>query len=154
MIKKIVRNADNNYNTNLASEYLIMSILCRTGKDAFLSLGNKKGVDIIVKTNLGAICIVEVKGVNKRNDWLITNSGTFTTAPNLIYALVCYNGKIDDLGSTPDFWFIPSIKLAENTEHKIAKNGKTVYISNKYVRENYTEYKNSTKYLEEYLNAF
>jgi len=154
MIKKTARNANNNYNTNLASEYFIMSILCRTGKDAYLSLGNKKGVDIIVKTNLGAICIVEVKGVNKRNDWLITNSGTLTTGPNLIYALVCYNGKIDDLGSSPDFWFIPSLKLAENTEHKIAKNGKTVYISNKYVRENYDDYKNSIKYLEEYLNAF
>ncbi|WP_313002870.1 hypothetical protein [Chryseobacterium gleum] len=114
----------------------------------------KKGVDIIVKTNLGAICIVEVKGVNKRNDWLITNSGTFTTAPNLLYALVCYNGKIDDLESTPDFSFIPSPKLTENTEHKIAKNGKIVYISNKYVRGNYDEYKNSTKYLIEYLNAF
>lgn len=154
MIKKTTRTADNNYNTNLASEYLIMSILCRTGKDAYLSLGNKKGVDIIVKTNLGAICIVEVKGVNKRNDWLISNSGTFNTGPNLIYALVCYNGKIHDLHSTPDFWFIPSLKLAENTEHKIAKNGKTVYISNKYIRENYDEYKNSIKYLVEYLNAF
>lgn len=154
MTEKIVRNADNNYNTNLASEYLIMSILCRTGKEAYLSLGNKKGVDVIVKTNLGSICIVEVKGVNKRNDWLISNSGKFTTAPNLIYALVCYNGKIDELLSIPDFWFIPSLKLAENTEHKIAKNGKTVYISNKYIRENYDKYKNSTKYLEEYLNAF
>lgn len=121
---KTIRSGDNNYNTNLASEYLIMSILCRMGKDAYLSLRNKKGVDVIVKTNLGAICIVEVKGVNKRNDWLITNLGTFTTSANLIYALVCYNGKIDDLDSTPDFWFIPSLKLSGNTEHKIDKNGK------------------------------
>ncbi len=54
----------------------------------------------------------------------------------------------------PDFWLIPSLKLSEYTEHKISKNGKTVYISNKYIRENYDEYKNSTKYLEDYLNAF
>jgi hypothetical protein len=145
---------ETNYNTNLASEYFIMSILCRTAKDAYLSLGNKKGVDIIVKTKLGAMCIVEVKGVNKRNDWLISNSGKFETAPNLIYALVCYHGKIDDLNTVPDFWFVPSLKLSEKTEHKIASNGKTVYISNKYIRENYDEYKNSTKHLEDYLNAF
>lgn len=154
MIEKIIRNTDNNYNTNLASEYYIVSILCRTAKDAYLSLGNKKGVDIIVKTKLGAMCIVEVKGVNKRNDWLISNSGRFETAPNLIYALVCYHGKIEDVNSVPDFWFVPSLKLSENTEHKIASNGKTVYISNKYIRENYDEYKNSTKHLEDYVNAF
>lgn len=154
MMEIKISTGETNYNTNLASEYFIMSILCRTAKDAYLSLGNKKGVDIIVKTKLGAMCIVEVKGVNKRNDWLISNSGKFETAPNLIYAQVCYHGKIDDLNTVPDFWFVPSLKLSGNTEHKISKNGKTVYISNKYIRENYDEYKNSTKYLEEYLNAF
>lgn len=149
-----MRDQDNNYNTNLASEYLVMSLMCRAGKEAYLSLGNKKGVDVIVRTLKGAICIIEVKGVNKRNDWLINNSGKFEAAPNLIYALVCYHGKIDELTSTPDFWIIPSLKLAEATEHKIAKNGKTVYISNKYVRENYNDYKNSLTHLNEYLNAF
>lgn len=145
------RSSDNNYNTNLASEYLLMSLLCRAGKDAYLSLGNKKGVDIIVKTVKGAICVVEVKGVNKRNDWLIGNSGKIPIELNLIYALVCFNGKIDELTSTADFWMIPAAKLAELTEHKIAKNEKTVYISNKYVRENYDEYKNSFKWLDMYL---
>lgn len=28
------KNADVSYNTNLASEYLMMSLLCRAGKDA------------------------------------------------------------------------------------------------------------------------
>lgn len=147
------KNADTNYNTNLASEYLMMSLLCRAGKDAYLSLGNKKGVDIIVKTDKGAICIVEVKGVNKRNDWLIGNSGKLPIEHNLIYALVCFHGKIDELTTTADFWIIPSSKLAELTEHKISKNEKTVYISNKYVRENYDEYKNSFKWLDNYLKS-
>lgn len=64
-----MRNSDNIYNTNLASEYFVMSLMCRAGKEAYLSLGNKKGVDVIVKTLKGSMCIVEVKGVNKRNDW-------------------------------------------------------------------------------------
>jgi hypothetical protein len=146
------KNADTNYNTNLASEYLMMSLLCRAGKDAYLSLGNKKGVDIIVKTDNGSICIIEVKGVNKKNDWLIGNSGKLPIEPNLFYALVCFNGKIEELTTSADFWIIPSTKLAEITEHKISKNDKTVYISNKYVRENYDEYKNTLKFLDIYLN--
>lgn len=148
------RNANINYNTNLASEYLMMSLLCRAGKDAYLSLGNKKGVDIIVKTEKSAICIIEVKGVNKKDDWIISNSGKFSITSNMFYALICFNGKINDLNTSADFWIIPSIKLAEISEHKIAKNQKTVYISNKYIRENYDNYKNSFKWLDDYLLTF
>ena len=148
------KNADKNYNTNLASEYLMMSLLHRVGKDAYLSLGNKKGVDIIVKTDKGSICVIEVKGVNKKDDWIIGNSGKHPNEPNLFYALVCYNGKIDELTTAADFWIIPSSKLGEMTEHKISKNEKTVFVSNKYIRENYNEYKNSFQWLDEYLNKY
>jgi len=140
-----------NYNTNLASEYLIMSLLSRVGKDAYLSLGNKKGVDIIVRTDLGAICVLEVKGVNKRNDWLICNSGKFPVEDSLFFALVCFNGKIEDPNAPADFWLIPSIKLSELMEHKIAGNQKTVYISNAHIKKNYEDYRNTFKYLNEYL---
>ena len=145
------RNAENSYNTNLASEYLIMSLLSRVGKDAYLSLGNKKGVDIIVKTQKGSICIIEVKGVNKKDDWIICNSGKFPNLPNLFYALVCFNGKIKELTDVPDFYLIPAFILAEITEHKIAKNKKTVFISNKRIREKYTEYLNTFTWLDNFL---
>lgn len=147
------KSANSNYNTNLASEFLMMSLLHRVGKDAYLSLGNKKGVDIVVKTNKGAICILEVKGVNKQNDWLIGNYGNLPVAPNLIYALVSFNGKIGDLTESADFWIIPSSKLAKSGEHKVSKNEKTVYISNKYIRENYDEYKNKIRFLDDYLKT-
>ncbi len=97
------KNADNNYNTNLASEYLMMSLLCRAGKDAYLSLGNKKGVDIIIKTDKGAICILEVKGVNKNNDWMIGNSGILPSLPNMFYALVGYEGRITEVNARQNF---------------------------------------------------
>jgi len=145
------KSADTNYNTHLASEYLMMSLLCRAGKEAYLSLGNKKGVDIIVRTKKGSICVIEVKGVNKRDDWIIGNSGKLPIEHNLIYALFCFHGKIDELTSSADFWIIPSSKLAEQSEHKISKNDKTVYINSKYVRTHYDEYKNSFKCLDEYL---
>lgn len=145
------KNADINYNTNLASEYLMMSLLCRAGKDAYLSLGNKKGVDIIVKTNKGAICIVEVKGVNKNNDWMIGNSGKFPSAPNMFYALVGFEGNISDVGAPAKFYLIPSWKLNKVGEFKMSKNEKTIYLSHKYIRDNYVQYLNTFKWLDEYL---
>ncbi len=36
-------------NTNLASEYYVLSMLYRIGANAYLTLGNKKSVDIIVE---------------------------------------------------------------------------------------------------------
>ena len=142
---------DTVYNTNLASEYLMMSLLCRAGKDAYLSLGNKKGVDIIVKTNKGAICIIEVKGVNKDMDWLIGNSGKLPCLLNMFYALNSFEGKISDIISPAKFYLIPSMILNKEGEYKKSKNDKTIYLSNKYIRENYEAYRNTFKWLDEYL---
>lgn len=147
------KNADTNYNTNLASEYLMMSLLCRAGKDAYLSLGNKKGVDIIVKTDKGAICIVEVKGVNKNMDWMIGNSGKLPSAPNMFYALVGFEGNISDVNSPARFYLIPSWILNKDGEFKKSKNEKTVYLSHKHIRDNYEEYRNTFRWLDEYLKA-
>ena len=148
------RSGDNNYNTNLASEYLMMSLLCRAGKDAYLSLGNKKGVDIIVKTGKGAICIVEVKGVNKNNDWMIGNSGKLPSLPNMFYALVGFEGYISDVKAPAKFYLIPSEKLNKSGEFKMSKNEKTIYLSHKYIREHYSDYLNTFKWLDEYLANF
>lgn len=147
------RSADSNYNTNLASEYLVMSLLNRVGKDAYLSLGNKKGVDIIVMTKSGAYTILEVKGVNKKSDdWLINNLGKLPVAANLFYALVCFESQIKDITAQANFWIIPSMLLAVDTEHKISKtNFKTVFLSHKWIKENYKEYLNSFQALDIYL---
>jgi len=144
---------ENNYNTNLASEYLIMSLLHRAGKEAYLTIGNKKSADIIVKTNSGAICVIEVKGVNKNLDWLIGNSGVLPSAPNKFYALVGYNGKIDDLSAPPKFYLIPSQLLDQAGQYKISKNGKTTYLSHKFIRENYSGFINTFKHLDDHLKT-
>lgn len=145
------RNAKTNYDTNLASEFLIMALLHRAGKEAFLSLGNKKGADIIVRSKNDRICILEVKGVNKNDDWLIGNSSLLPSAPNLFYALVGFEGKISDINHPPKFYMIPSETLVKMEGFKIAKNEKTVFLSHKHIRENYSEYLNTFKSLDEYL---
>jgi hypothetical protein len=41
------------YNTNLAAEFYVLSVLHRLGFDANLTLGNKKSVDIAVIRGAG-----------------------------------------------------------------------------------------------------
>jgi hypothetical protein len=147
------RNAENNYNTNLASEYLMMSLLSRTGQEAYLSLGNKKGVDIIVRTKTGGTCILEVKGVNKKSDdWIINNKGIFPQVPNLFYALVSYDSEIENLNAPAKFWLIPALILAAEGQHKVSKNKKTVFLSHKNIKDNYENFKNNFESLRNYLN--
>ncbi len=55
------------YNTNLASEFHVLSRLHRLGANAVLTLGNKKAVDIIVYGDDGMILTIDVKGVAGKN---------------------------------------------------------------------------------------
>src|SRR3954471_20641077 len=59
------------YNTNLASEFYVLSALYRLGMDANLTLGNKKSVDIAVVLGPGHAITVDVKAVAGKMDWLM-----------------------------------------------------------------------------------
>lgn len=144
------RSAETNYNTNL-SEFLMMSLLSRTGKDPYLSLGNKKGVDIIITSSKGIFALLEVKGVNKKSDdWLVGSKGVFESQPNLFYALVSFKSEIRDINVPAQFWILPSSVIADDN-YKVSKDGKTVYISHKLIRTKFGEAANTFKLLDEYL---
>jgi hypothetical protein len=64
------------YETNLASEFHVMSALYRCGADAALSLGNKKAVDITIVHEAGDTTTVDVKGVAGKHDWPANNVST------------------------------------------------------------------------------
>jgi len=103
-----------NYDTNLAAEYYVMSCLHRLGMTASLTLGNKKGVDILVARDNGDAVTVEVKGVAKCYDWTLgkTNREDLKTRGLHFFVLVTFNGKIaDNEMPSPDVWVIPSSKL-------------------------------------------
>jgi hypothetical protein len=53
------------YNTNLAAEFYVLSMLHRLGADAGLTLGNKKAVDIVVTRERGVSRTIDVKGVRR-----------------------------------------------------------------------------------------
>ena len=58
------------YDTNLASEFFVMSELHHLGLDAHLTLGNKKAVDIVVVHPRGDTITIDVKAVAGSVDWL------------------------------------------------------------------------------------
>ena len=98
------------YNTNLASEFYVLSMLHRLGADASLTLGNKKAVDIIVVREDETIITIDVKGVAGRYDWPADNIHDFIN-PNKFYVLVSFDGNISDPLSLPSAWVIPADKL-------------------------------------------
>lgn len=97
------------YNTNLASEFHVLSCLHRLGMNATLTLGNKKGVDIVVAREKGDAVTVEVKGLAGKTGWPVDNVQTAT--PTHFLAFVCFVGRIDDLSFTPEVYVVPSSAL-------------------------------------------
>ncbi|PWB69559.1 MAG: hypothetical protein C3F07_18730 [Anaerolineales bacterium] len=98
------------YNTNLAAEFYVLSMLHRLGADAALTLGNKKAVDILVANENKTISTVDVKGLAKAYDWPADNIHQFEDTRHF-YALVSFEGKITDPRFPPSAWIIPSKKL-------------------------------------------
>jgi hypothetical protein len=99
------------YNTNLAAEFFVLSMLHRLGVDATLTLGNKKAVDIIVANITGTVTTIDVKGLAGRYDWPADNINIKVTRQHF-YVLVSFEGKINDPLSLPSAWIIPAIEMA------------------------------------------
>ena len=91
------------YNTNLASEFYVLSMLYRLGADASLTLGNKKAVDIIVVREDETIISIDVKGVAGRYDWPADNIRDYSN-PNKFYVFVSYEGNITVPLAQPNAW--------------------------------------------------
>lgn len=99
------------YNTNLASEFYVLSMLHRLGVDATLTLGNKKSVDIVVEREGGDHLTLDVKGLAGTTAWPVDNVKDSKAGHVLVF--VCYNGSIDDLEKQPNCWIIPSAQVHE-----------------------------------------
>jgi hypothetical protein len=99
------------YNTNLAAEYYVLSVLHRLGAEANLTLGNKKSVDVVVVRAAGDAATVDVKGLAGTTSWPVDN--VKMGRPNHFLVFVCFLGKITDLSVLPEVYVMPSERLAE-----------------------------------------
>lgn len=103
------------YNTNLASEFYVLSALHRLGMDAMLTLGNKKSVDIVVVREEGDAVTIDVKGVADKNPWPVDNVRESQERHFLVF--VCFVGKIATVDASPEVWVVPSTRLAPLVYH-------------------------------------
>ncbi len=101
--------SDVQYNTNLAAEFHVLSILHRLGADATLTLGNKKSVDIAVIKSAGRAITIDVKGLAGKTSWPVDNVKKVKDRHFLVF--VCYEGRINDPTSQPETWVVPSDSL-------------------------------------------
>lgn len=123
------------YNTNLAAEYYVLSTLYRLGVDAYLTLGNKKSVDIIVERPGQGIFTVDVKGLAGSTGWPAENMTRMEE--NHYYVLVCYENKIEQPAVIPSCWIIPSSKIGQF----IREWGKRKTVTHALIRENGNKYR-------------
>ena len=97
------------YNTNLASEFYVLSMLHRLGCDASLTLGNKKSVDIVVVRESGDVATIDVKGLAGTSSWPVDNAKKVTEDHFLVF--VSFLGKIGNHTVAPEVYVVPSIAL-------------------------------------------
>lgn len=71
------------YDTNLAGEFYALACLHRLGVTANLTLGNKKGVDIVVARKAGDAVTVEVKALAGKDYWPAQNLSAVKPRPSL-----------------------------------------------------------------------
>jgi hypothetical protein len=108
-LKMAPKKSANGYNTNLAAEFYVLSVLHRFGADANLTLGNKKSVDIVVVRGAGDTITVDVKGLAGKTGWPVDNVAKGT--PGHFLVLVCFLDRIADPLALPEVYVIPSTEL-------------------------------------------
>ncbi len=99
------------YDTNLASEFWVLSTLYRLGVEASLTLGNKKSVDIIVHRPETFPITIDVKGLAGPYDWPADN--IYSIAEGHYYVMLSFEGNIEDPSFVPSAWIIPATRINE-----------------------------------------
>ena len=95
------------YHTNLAAEFYVLSCLHRMELDAHLTLGNRKGVDIVVLRESGEAVTVEVKGLAGKYEWPAGNLRAQHPGSHFV-VLVSFEGRIDEAEMPPPrAWIVP-----------------------------------------------
>jgi hypothetical protein len=125
--------------TSLASEFHVLSTLHRLGFEAFLTLGNNKMADIVVRSIKGDLLTIDVKGIAKKYDWPADNIRAPKNGNHFI-VLVSYEGELEEPRFMSNVWVVPYKKI------------------NRFIKES-RKTKNVSKSLlankgEEYLNAW
>lgn len=97
--------------TNLASEFYVLSTLFRKGLDAHLTLGNKKSVDIVVLKQT-RIFTIDVKGLAGKTNWLLGKKKPHATK-NHIYFFISFLNGIKKINVLPELFIVKSNEVSK-----------------------------------------
>ena len=95
---------------NLASEYLVLSILHRLGADASLIHGNKDNQIIFVENEYGTYFTIIVNSVPGQIDWTLPEN-EYLDRDNQFYLLISYDRNPNNPILSPSIWVLPSNKI-------------------------------------------
>lgn len=129
----IMETKNKGFDTGIASEYLVLSMLYRLGIDAYMTLGNKKSVDIWIKNDDGSDISIDVKSVRAFDSVPVDN---VVAKDNHYVVFVIYNNKFEDVLTLPEFYIVPSKYVVENrTKYDLKDGGKTYNIFKKDIKD-------------------
>ena len=117
------------YNTNLASEYYVLSMLYRQGFDAYITLGNKKGIDIILNLNDVKQITIDVKGLQGTTLFPLDNLDEQANKPNHFVVFLSFLNKMSDPLELPEIYVLPHNILKELMYHNPKGNRKGINLS-------------------------
>jgi hypothetical protein len=100
------------YDTNLAAEFHVLSLLHRLGANATLTLGNKKSVDIVLVREENDTVTIDVKGVSGGYDWPADNVRAPLGSCHFL-VLISFEGQIRRLDSVPRVWVVPYKEIGQ-----------------------------------------
>lgn len=97
------------HDSNMASEFLVMSILYRLGLSPILTLGNKKEIDVVVQHKDCTITI-DVKGLKGTTCWPIGTKEKLEQLkclPSHFFVFVCYRNRFLKIAEHPEIYVVP-----------------------------------------------
>jgi hypothetical protein len=94
------------YETSLAAEFHVLSVLHRLGANAALTLANKKTVDIVVARESGGAATLDVKGAAGTTGFFVDNQ--LKPRGGHFVVFVSYLNRIDDPSVAPEVYIVPS----------------------------------------------
>ncbi|MBK7812544.1 MAG: hypothetical protein IPI50_15190 [Saprospiraceae bacterium] len=133
------------YNTNLASEYYVLSMLYRQGFDSYITLGNKKGIDIILNLNNEKQLTIDVKGLQGTTLFPLDNVDDQADKPNHFVVFLSFLNKMSDPLLLPEIYVLPHNVLKELMYHNPKGNRKGINLS--MLRSNAVAYRNNWEIL-------
>lgn len=129
----IMETKNKGFETGIASEYLVLSMLYRLGIDAYMTLGNKKSVDIWIKNDDGSDISIDVKSVRAFDSVPV---GNVEAKDNHYVVFVIYNNKFEDVLTLPEFYIVPSKYVVENrTKYDLKGGGERFNIFKKSIKD-------------------